>query len=230
MIAHKRARFRILVALVLGAAPRVAWGQDAPPPAYPPPAYPPPGYAPAPQSPVHQGFFLQMHLGAGFTSFTASGGSSGTESYSGRGIGFHLAVGAGVTENVALFGSVLTSSIGNYDLTVAGTDMGKVNAGAGLDWVGLGAIYYFEPLNLYVSGAFGLANVNVQDPAFNTIRRSNRGLAVEGMIGKEWWVSRHWGLGAALDLLGATKMQDKTDSAVSWSADAFNILFSATYF
>ena len=50
------------------------------------------------------------------------------------------------------------------------------------------------------------------------------------MIGKEFWVSEHWGLGVALEFVGAASMKDKDNSTISWSAAAFNVLFSATCF
>lgn len=73
-----------------------------PQPGYPPPAYPPPPYGPGPSYPppgygqpggypppynvgspgnVHDGFFLRLHLGGGFTSVKGNAGtSSGTGS------------------------------------------------------------------------------------------------------------------------------------------------------
>ena len=50
------------------------------------------------------------------------------------------------------------------------------------------------------------------------------------MVGKEFCVSEHWGLGAALEFVGASSMKDKDTPAISWSASAFNVLFSATCF
>ena len=50
------------------------------------------------------------------------------------------------------------------------------------------------------------------------------------MIGKEFWVSDHWGLGAALEFAGGWAMKDKDNPDFSWSATSFNLLFSATCF
>jgi len=292
MNAGNKARFRVLVSLVLGAAPLAARAQDAPPsptvtpsaepppeygpppsppppettppppgyapppaptyppapapaspppapgspppaPGYPPPAPgypPPPGYLPAPQGPIHQGFFLHLHFGFGYTSLSASGGSAGTEKYAGDSVGIGILLGGGVSENIAVFGGIFGSTMDNPAQTLGGADQGKLSGSATVAGLNVGVIYYFEPINIYILGAAGITDVGIQDTHGNTLRQSSDGFAFEGLVGKEWLVSRHWGLGAALEVISATKMQDRDNSAVSWSADAFNLLFSATFY
>ena len=48
------------------------------------------------------------------------------------------------------------------------------------------------------------------------------------MLGKEWWVSRNWGLGIAGGLFTAS-LKDKNVPGLTWSAGAASLLFSATY-
>ena len=90
-----------------------------PPPGYPPPGYPPPGYAPppaggypyappprhaAPGFQTHDGVYLRLQLGAGYTRMSASqGGDSAVISGGSASIG--LAVGGAVTDNLIIYGT-----------------------------------------------------------------------------------------------------------------------------
>jgi hypothetical protein len=77
-----------------------------------------------------------------------------------------------------------------------------------------------------------VATLNLQGSDANgkTTYTSDFGAGFEGMIGKEFWVSEHWGLGGALEFVGASSMKDTDTPNISWSATAFNLLVSATYF
>ena len=94
---------------------------------------------------------------------------------------------------------------------------------------GAGVVYYFQPINLYLSGAIAAVNLESQDSTGNTTYQSNFGPGFQGMVGKEWWVSPHWGLGVAGEFVAAT-MKDKNDSSIRWDSTSFSIAFSATCF
>ena len=91
-------------------------------------------------------------------------------------------------------------------------------------------MYYFMPANIYVSAAVATMNFQASDSNGKTTYTSDYGVGFEGMVGKEFWVSEHWGLGGALEFVAATAMKDHDDPSISWSAGAFNVLFTATYF
>ena len=86
------------------------------------------------------------------------------------------------------------------------------------------------PANVYISGALAALNFQASDSSGNTTYTSDVGVGFQGLMGKEFWVSDHWGLGAALEFVGASSMKDKDNANVSWSAAAVNLLFSATCF
>jgi hypothetical protein len=201
------------------------------PPGYAPPGYPP-GYAPpryAPTEPTHSGLYLHLHLGGGFTSVTGSGGYSGTLKYSGGGPSFAVAVGGAVAPNLALFGNLFFT--GSSDLKVSGGGYTTDSSGDTLlAGIGGGIVYYFMPVNIFISAALVSVQFEADDANGKTIHESDFGVGFQGMIGKEFWVSEHWGLGAALEFVGAGSMKDKDDPNMSWSGGAFNVLFSATCF
>jgi hypothetical protein len=216
------------------AAPPVTSACSPPPPAHyppqpadrPPPAYLPPplASAPAPTDGVHRGLFLRLHFGLGYGSLTGSGSYSGTTTIAGSGVSVGVALGGGVAENVALYGTIFVSSFGDANSgSNTGTD-------ASLGGYAVGVVYYFMPINVYTSGAVGVAGMGKFDSQGKLIDSSNIGLGFDGIVGKEWRVSRHWGLGLAAELVGATGMKDKADPNVTWRGGAFNFLSSATFY
>jgi hypothetical protein len=194
-----------------------------------PPTYLPPTYPPPPAEPVHAGFFLRLHFGLGLSSYSSSGGSGSSTQISGSGVSLAVALGGGILPNLALFGTFFETVAGQPSTTTDRTDL-IGTGGAALGGLGLGAVYYVEPLNLYVSGAIAGTAVIIEDAKGKTLDETNGGIGFEGMVGKEWWVSQHWGVGGAVEVIAATSMKDKNDPSVRWSAEAFNVVFSATYY
>jgi hypothetical protein len=218
----------------------------AAPPAYAsPPAYaPPPGYgaapayAPAAAAPVaavastagfhqHDGFFARGHFGIGATSLSSSRGGVKT-TLSGGGVAMGGAVGGVVAHDLILYGAFFATDVGNPNLEVGGTSTPTNVGEIGFGGFGPGVAYYFEPLNLYLSGTLGLCAFHVRDGSGDRLGSSKTGLAFELAVGKEWWVSHDWGLGIAADVVGGS-MKDQDDPTLTWSAGALSLLFSATY-
>ena len=73
--------------------------------------------------------------------------------------------------------------------------------------------------NLYLSATFGLAGFTANDDGGFKVDSSSSGTAFELMVGKEWWVSRDWGLGIAGELMTAS-LKDKNVPGLTWSAGA----------
>ena len=134
--------------------------------------------------------------------------------------------------NLALFGNIFltiasqpqVSGTGYYNISGQATGDGLIGGFGG------GIVYYFMPANVYISGVLATTQFEASDADSKTTYSSDYGIGFEGMIGKEFWVSDHWGLGAALEFIGASSMKDKDNTNFSWSAGAFNLLFSATCF
>jgi hypothetical protein len=215
------------------APPGYAPGYAAPgyAPGYAPPGYPP-GYAPpryVPTEPTHSGVYLHLHLGGGFTSISGSDGYGGTTKVSGGGPSFAVAVGGAVAPNLALFGNFFFTGATQPHVSNGGYSADS-SGNALVGGFGAGVVYYFMPANVYLSGAVAAVDFSAEDSTGKTTYQSDVGLGFEALLGKEFWVSEHWGLGAALEFVGASSMKDKNNANVTWSAGAFNLLFSATCF
>ena len=218
-------------------------GYAAPPPGYapPPPGYaPPPGYGYAPGSvygrrvgvETHDGVYVRLHLGGGFTSMKANSGGADLK-ISGDSIAIGVAVGGALTENLVLYGTFTVSTISNPNFSSAGTTIVAADAStAGSVGFGVGLAYYLEPTNVYFAGSLLANQLELDDASGNKVRETDFGVGFEGLIGKEWWVSDNWGLGVAGQFVLAS-MKDKdslgTGNPPTWTSTAFSLLFSATF-
>ena len=197
---------------------------------------PPPVYSMASTAPVesmegfhaHDGLFMRVYLGIAATSFSSTIQGSKL-SWSGGGSSMGIAIGGAVSRHLILYATAFGNNTPNPSYQLNGASMstfvGDINVGA----VGPGLAYYFEQTNIYLSGAFGLAGYEVRN--MNDGSRSSwssSGAALDLMVGKEWWVSRDWGLGIAAELFTAS-LKDALTPGATWSAGAASILFSATY-
>jgi len=199
------------------------------PPGYPP-GYAPPSYAPAAAAaPTHTGTYVHLHLGGGFTSISGSDGNGGTLKLAGGGPSFAVAVGGAPVPNLAVFGSLFFTSASQPKVTGSSYSV-QSNGDALVGGFGAGIVYYFMPANIYLSAAVATLSFQAADSNGKTTYTSDYGAGFEGMVGKEFMVSDHWGLGAALEFVAASSMKDKDTPSISWSAGAFNLLFSASYF
>lgn len=230
--------------------PPAGYGQPgyAPPPGYPAqPGYAPPqqGYAPppppyaqmrAPGFETHDGFYLRVTLGGGYTSMSATADSVKVK-LSGGSASFGLALGGSVTPNLVIYGALGGTTISEPDYTEAGQSVPTSNISASMSNIGLGAAYYLVPANVYFAGTLMASKLRISDNTTSagndTLGETDYGLGVEVLAGKEWWVSENWGLGVAGQFLFGS-MKDKTAFATggeipTWTVTALSLLFSATY-
>ncbi len=218
--------------------------QGYPPPGYPPP---PPGYPPPPpryyhgpysQAPatapgwhLHDGTYVRLQLGFGYTSMSTTV-SGGDFKVSGGGAALGIAIGGAITNNLIIYGTLVDSIASDPTLEQNGVSMTAKGASAGVVGVGGGLAYYLDG-NVYLAGSLLASQLVIDDSDGHQVGKSDWGFTFEGLLGKEWWVSDNWGLGVSLEaMLGRMKDQDTglaPGSPPTWSVAAFNVLFSATY-
>ena len=191
----------------------------------------PPGYE------THDGLYLRLHLGGGFTAISGSDGTGNTARLTGGSVSIGVAIGGAIAKDLILFGAVGGTILvgpdrdgerraGRHRLLRqhSGTNGNSASVGG----AGAGLAYYLEPVNVYLSGALMFVTFEFDDSHNNPIYQSDTGVGFQGMVGKEWWASTNWGLGLAGELYVAS-MKDKTDPNTRWTSSAFSLVFSATY-
>jgi hypothetical protein len=236
-------------------APEQAPEAPPPPPSYPEPApagpHPPlgepePEIQPGawdpwayPYSNVHQhdGFYLRLSLGAAFGAIRGDGHTArGVDEVelTGFGVGTSIAIGAALVPNLILDLDFFYATLFGSDVEVDGDDQGDSGdadprLGVGEDQqllgFGLGLTYYFMPVNLYLTGSFGMGRVAFENHAGDR-GASDWGLASNLMVGKEWWVDSDWGIGVAAQFLMLWVDDDFLNDV---NAYAVSLMVSATY-
>lgn len=188
---------------------------------------------PALDSTVHRhvGFYIRPDLGIGYLSGSEDGnGASG--SISGlAGLG-GLAIGGAITENNILAFHIIDAVVPDpsVSLTVNGvTRSGTANNSTVTMW-GAGAEYtvYYMPSNIYTSGTIALTKMRVS--VNNSTTDTNWGLGGRISLGKEWWVSDHWGLGI-VGHIGYNSNGDPAPNGTTYTLSTWTggLAFSATY-
>lgn len=168
------------------------------------------------------GFFLRLSAGGGAAS-TRIDDEDEERKLSGPAGDLNIAIGGMVAPNLALHGTLFGWAVSDPDVelnNVEGTFNGDLSMGA----AGIGITYYIMPANLYLSSSIGLGSLSFD--AGNVSVESDRGVALDLTLGKEWWVGRNWGLGIAAGL-GLHSISEKNVDE-KWTGANFALRFSAT--
>ena len=176
---------------------------------------------------THDGFYLRMGLGGGYLQSSGSMAGTGELKLSGAAVGLDFALGGVVSPNLILFGELAFLSVSSPTVTLNGAS-GSAN-GVSFDHIGFGPglAYYVEPANVYVSGALIFGKLQIQNDNNTVTAQTKMGFGANLMVGKEWWVSPQWGLGAALQLMLASNQDNGAD--VTYSTLGVALAFSATF-
>jgi len=175
----------------------------------------------------HDGLFLRLQLG-----FGGLRSSTGDTTLSGSAGSFAFALGYALVDDLVLFGEAYSDVNASPTVTQGGVSIqtnGTVTQslfgyGAGLAW-------YVASWNAYASVSGGLGQVRLEwtDAAMVLQKGATQyGPMVRVSVGKEWWASPNWGLGAALNFEAGT-MKDDASGAATFKATAFGLSFNATY-
>lgn len=178
---------------------------------------------------THDGFFLRLSTGLAYARTEISSGGA-TASAKGGASDVNIAVGGMVGTDFALHGTLWGWTMSDPDGEISGggtSTSGTINGTITMGAIGVGGTYYFMPANVYLSYSMGLGSLNGSGDADG---KTKPGLALDGTLGKEWWVGDQWGLGVAG---GVTYHNSKDDTIFgldeSWSGPSFSVRFSATY-
>jgi hypothetical protein len=187
-----------------------------------------PEWGPATSEPTarhHDGLYLNLMLGGGFMSSSATAASQQL-TYSGLAQSLSVAAGASVTERIAVYASLYDSIASSPSARRSNdvvTEAGSIAALGG----GLGAEYFFMPLNASVGARLGLERFVRRDSDDSPTALSSWMPGLTLTAGKQWWLSDNWGVGGVLQLHWSTPLD-------AVSVDAFSTLWvvlglSATY-
>ena len=184
---------------------------------------------------THDGLFVRVALGAGSGSAKISP-PGGSLEFSGTAGDVNLAIGGSVNENLAVHATLWGWSVSDptVDLTITGLGTGSGTANGStvtMGAIGVGATYFFMPVNAYVSGSLGLGSLTLSDDSLGLDANSGTGFAMDLTVGKEWWAGQNFGIGLSGDVtyFSAKDSADLLDTTENWSGPGFGLRVSATF-
>ena len=175
---------------------------------------------------THDGFYLRLQAGVGGTranqrrDLTLKGGSGAV----------NVEIGGALARNFILYGKLFGTGTPGPDFEVGDVTLENEDDDVNLSFggFGVGATYYFMPVNLYVS-ARHLRHQHQPHP------RRGRAAAAASVggglhlgVGKEWWVGDQWGLGVGAEL-ALTRADSDDETSGDWEAGSIALFFSATF-
>lgn len=179
----------------------------------------------------HKGFYLSMGLGPVFGNINMDSNVEGTYAWGGTGAVFDLKIGGAIKENLILHATMIGNSLAGPSIRSNGVEIAKMSNNYTINesTFGAGLTYYIMPANAFLSGSAGIGQFNSQDTESNYNVSTKSGFSMQLKIGKEWWVSRRWGLGAALTY-GMTNVNNNVGNGLveKLNSNRFGIMFNAT--
>jgi len=140
----------------------------------------------------HFGFFIRPDLGFGYLTASESAGGT-TATLSGFAGVAGVSIGGAIAENLILGAHIYDAVSTNPSASVGTSSASTSNTTLTMFGVGPELTYYFMPNNVYVSGTLALSRMTVSSN--NGDASTDWGVGSRVTLGKEWWVSNHWGLG-----------------------------------
>jgi hypothetical protein len=135
----------------------------------------------------------------------------------------NFAIGAVVSPNFAVHATLFGWLVSDPDVELGGLTA-EITGDLSLSAFGGGVTYYIMPANVYLSGSIGVGSLTLET-SFGE-GETDMGPVIDLTIGKEWWVSDGWGIGAAASL-GYHSVPEKGINE-NWSGTCFALRFSAT--
>lgn len=181
----------------------------------------------------HDGFFLRLTLGAGGGAVGFDVPAGDDTAFAGGGWASSLDLGGALDDDITFFGRARIASLVSPAVSIDGDELGPASdAIATQSMLGVGISYYVMPLNLYFDGVVGVAVIASGYDYAGDDRdyESDIGFGFDLDVGKEWWVSDNWGLGAAVRL-SITRVEGSDDLPDDSELGAVfvSLLLSATY-
>ena len=180
------------------------------------------------QDRTHNGFYLSMQTGPAFGYINGNSNQSSSYTVSGTGFAFDIQIGGAIKENLILHGTIVFKSIFGPEFD-DGVNKVTISKDYSFDelMMGIGTTRYLRN-NFFITANIGLGQFSLADDTNNTTIDTDYGFSYQLKIGKEWWISNRWGLGAAFEYGGTRTKDTMGDYQETWQSHRFGIKFTAT--
>lgn len=183
----------------------------------------------------HDGFFLSMNVGPviGDVIITMTGAPFNKMTYSGTGATVDFKIGAAFIKNNIISLDIISRSMTVSEMMFDGRSLTSFPdpVSAGDVTTGIGFTHYFMPYNLFINGTIGISTFSIESGG--TKAESESGYSLHIKTGKEWWVSKNWGLGISGGY-GLVIADDKADPSMpsytgTLSTNKLFFMFNTTF-
>jgi hypothetical protein len=175
------------------------------------------------QERTHSGFYFSAALGPAWGTTNGSDNQGHALKMIGTGAEIDLQIGGSITKNLILHGTIMAKSVVGPEIN--GT---KISNDYALSESMYGAgITHYTPNNFFFTGNAGVGKFTFDDG--HTSMSTSNGFSFSLKAGKEWWVSKKLGIGAAFTY-GKTKSTNTEGSYTEkWNSNKLGILLQLTF-
>jgi len=176
----------------------------------------------------HLGLMVRPDIGLGAMATFQSNASptEGDATLSGGAGMFGVIVGYAVSENLIIGGHIFDTVVSNPNVSFSsGLSGGTQNTSMSLFGIGPSLTYYW-PSNYYLTTTVHLSRLSISTNG--TDANADTGIGARLGIGREWWISDHWGLGLN-GHFGYAYNPDPNPNASPLHSVVAGLMFSATY-
>jgi hypothetical protein len=180
---------------------------------------------------LHKGLYIGLGLGPAFGAINDEPTSYG-KSYKieGSAFTFDFRIGGNISENLILTFDMTSRSISSPTIVFSDTTIAtSSNISLNESCYGLGLTYYLMPNNIYIGGTIGRGYYTISDRSRGTSAKSDYGYSGSIRIGKQWWVSKNWGLGASLIGSNTSVKNTMNGYTEKISGPRLTLMFQATF-
>jgi len=181
----------------------------------------------------YEGFFLHLAAGPALVR-TKSTRLGNTLTMRGLGFGFDVAAGWFIRENLAVMGQVANAGATDPVVREAATTEHTDGFSIGLWGLGAGLAYYLMPAHVQLSGTVGVSSIYLSDSAGTgdyPEGRTDIGFGASFAVGKQWWVSPRWALGASarISWLRLDNTVTPGTPPAEWTGASFALALAASF-
>lgn len=175
----------------------------------------------------HQGFYLSMATGPAWGNIRWK--ANGVENkVKGDAFGFDLQIGGAIQPNLLLHATLQSKAFVGPKLNGIRQSSDYIITES---FYGAGLTKYTSQ-NFFFTGNIGIGNFMQTDTTDNNSNyrttSTDPGFSFNIRVGKEWMVSRKWGLGGALFYSKTTLNNSSGAYSEHWNSDRFGLYFQAT--
>jgi hypothetical protein len=170
----------------------------------------------------HHGFYLSLAAGPAWGTVNGSDNQGNSLDVEGAGAELDLQLGGTIIPGLILHGTITAKSV--VGPTINGVSVSK-DYSLSETMLGVGVTHY-TPKNIFFTGNFGVGSFAFADAKTST--STDNGFSFLLKAGKEWWLSKKIGLGAAFTYGGTSLTNTEGNITEKWKSNRLGVVLQLT--